>query len=175
VRPAAAALALLGLCAAACETATPPVCPGEIIGTFQFSGAQLAPDGGACPIVGTALQFQAAIALVGEDQAFLCPARSDSLPMPGTRSGDHLTLANPTVPAYAPSCTCPVNVAESVEGDLIRVDGLVTGFTGEVVDVFSAADGGAGGASCEPDGGTAATAPLCGVPCQIRWRITSAR
>lgn len=176
VAPACAAFALVVAALTACDTARPPACPGERVGTFRLRGDLLASDG-SCPFVGDGgLSFTATVSFTGEGQAALCADRVEAAPMVGTRTGDHLTLSTPTTAASAPTCVCSVDVTETLEGDLQRSDGTVTGFTGALTDVLTVADGGvAGSAACEPDGGPNDAGPRCGVPCQVRWQLSTVR
>jgi hypothetical protein len=170
-------LALLGLLASgalaaavACSAARPQPCPGDPVATFLFHADPVVPAG--CPFPSDAgLDFTATVSYTSETTAVLCVERPEAQPLPGTRAGDHLTLAGAATPATAPPCACAVDLVESLEGDVERADGGVTGFTGELRDALAPADGGAP-ADCEPRN---ATATRCGIPCQLTWRLTGAR
>lgn len=166
----AASLALSG-----CDNPRPPACPGDRIATFKFRGELLAEDGASCPFVSDAgLSFTATVSFTGETEGALCLDRSEARPLAGARTGDHLTLSAPTVAAAAPTCSCSVDVTETLEGDLVRVDGAVVGFTGVLRDVLTVADAG-DPARCEPAAGPADAGVRCGVPCQVRWQLGTAR
>ncbi|GEJ56737.1 hypothetical protein [Anaeromyxobacter diazotrophicus] len=165
---AARALGLaLAAALAGCEArAHPPACPGAPVATLVFSGQADKADGGICPSVDGGLAFTGTLSYT-DTQAYLCLDRLESAPLAGDREGDHLTLKAPPAPATLDACGCPLTVVETLEGDLLRSDGGVTGFSGQLSDDLAPPDGGTAG--CEKDGGTA-----CGVPCTARWTVTGA-
>jgi hypothetical protein len=157
----------------ACEPARPVTCPGERVGTFTFRGEPLAGAAGA----GTAcaftpdggLSFTATVSYLGETEAALCLDRAEATALRGTRSGDHIAVAAPQVPAAIADCPCAVEVAESLEGD-VAPDGEAVAFTGQLRNALAPAPG-TDPASCEAGDGTR----RCGVPCELRWQLTAVR
>lgn len=167
--------ALLGVAAIpACDAPRATPCSGEIVGTFHFRGEPAAGvDGGTCPFASdAAVTFTATLAFDSDTSAILCVDRAEAEPLRGTREGDHVELASPAAAANVGSCSCGVQVVESVTGDVVRADGgSASRFAGELGNRVAPADGGAGGVSCEP-ARAADAGPRCGVPCDLRWQLT---
>ncbi len=167
--------ALLGVTAGvvvvACDAPHATTCSGDPVGKFRFRGEPvMGADAGACPFASdAALTFDATLAFDSSTSAILCVDRAEAEPLRGRRDGDHVEVASPTAVANVGSCTCAVQVTESVEGNVLRAadGGSAPGFAGELVNRVRPADG---GASCEPEAGDAG--PRCGAPCDLRWRLT---
>ena len=159
------ASALLGATVLACSSPRPASCPGDRVGTFHLHG-DVVPDAG-CPFASGPVDLTATISYGSGATALLCIEVPDAEPLQGTRDGDHVTVTSPDAGANVPSCGCPVQVSETVEGDVARDDGgSAVAFSGELRNDVWAADGGAG---CERDAGP----PTCGVPCELRWSLTT--
>ena len=168
--PRKAAIPVLAV-ALACSAPRPPPCPGEPVALLHFQGTRVGGD--SCPSIGAAtLSFAGTLAWDGDTGALLCPEQAEAQPLRGTRLGDHVVVSSPATAANAPSCTCAVDVTETLEGDLLQPDGGVS-FTGELRNAMAAAPG-ADPASCEP-ASSPSTSPACGVPCEIRWQVSGAR
>jgi len=164
------AAALAALTALACEATHVTPCPGTHVATLHFRGDPAPGEGGACPFApDAAVAFTATLAVVGGTTAYLCPDRSEAEPLRGSTDGGHLSVSSSRAAANVPSCTCAVQVTESVDGDLVSGDGGVAGFTGAMLDRVESTGVGA----CEPDGGADAAAAVCGVPCDLRWVLSA--
>lgn len=162
------ALALaLAAALAGCEArARAPACPGAPVATLAFTGGP-GGDGGTCPSAPDGgLAFTGTLSYGDSGTAYLCLDRLEAAPLAGVRTGDHVTLTAPAAPATLDACGCPLTVVETLDGDLLRSDGGVAGFSGQLSDDLSPADGGTAG--CEKDGGAS-----CGVPCTTRWSVTA--
>jgi hypothetical protein len=161
----------LGLLAAlGCDAPRATACPGDRVGTFRFQGAL---EEGGCPFLTPAVSFVATLAYDAAGQAVLCVDRAEAAPLAGSRDGDRVSLASASQAATVPACACPVQVTERVDGELLRSDaGAAAGFSGVLENAVAPADGGTG-AGCEPDGGAIDGGLTCGVPCTIRWRLTT--
>jgi hypothetical protein len=166
------ALAVGAAAAGGCSSAHAPACPGEPVAVLHFSGARVGGD--ACPSIGAAaVSFTATLSWDGDTGALLCPAQPEAQPLRGTRRGNHVVVSAPPTSARAPTCACAVDVAETLEGDLLQADGAPS-FTGTLRDDLAAAPG-ADPATCQAAGSTSGTAPpVCGVPCEIEWQVTGA-
>jgi hypothetical protein len=159
-----------GVVAVACDAPHATACSGEPVGTFRFRGEPVTGGGGGtCPFASdAAVTFDATLAFDGDTSAILCVHRAEAEPLRGTRDGDHVEVASPAAAANVGSCTCGVQVIESIKGDVLRADGGgAPGFAGELGNRVAPANG---GASCEPEAGDAG--PRCGVPCELRWQLT---
>lgn len=174
--PAGPALMTWGIIAmSACTSPRPVACPGDALATLHLHGELVAAEAGTCPFqpaagTGFAPDFTATIADTGGGTAALCVDRLEAQPLGGTLQGDHVIVGTNAAPAAVAQCACSLQVDEALEGDLVRVDGRIAGFTGELRDTFSA-PAGVDPASCErpsTDG-----APTCGVTCALRWQVTS--
>ncbi|HEX7622497.1 MAG TPA: hypothetical protein VF400_02920 [Anaeromyxobacteraceae bacterium] len=172
-------MALLGLALAVggCDSQLHALpCPGQAVGTFKFhgvldGGCPFSPSSSASP---ASLDFTATIASTDPGEVHLCLDSAEAAPLTGSITGDHVTVTSPTpAPAGAqtiPDCACAVTVSETLEGDLVRADGGVTGFAGELRD--SVAPGtGVNAASCE----RTPAAPSCSVPCVQTWSLGTTR
>jgi hypothetical protein len=163
-----AALALVLGCEAGCDAPRATPCPGQRVATLHFQGDPVVPESGACPFDGGSIAFTATLSYGSATTAFLCVDRAEAEPLRGTREGDHVYVASPAAPANVKDCACAVQVIESVDGGVLRVDGGATGFAGELTNEIAPPDGGASGGACElPDGGAG-----CGVPCELRWKLS---
>jgi hypothetical protein len=162
----------LAILLAGCQLyATPPVaaCPGSQVGAFSFdlSESSDSSDGGAsrCPFAYNATaSFNATLVWDPEgSSAALCAQKPHAVPHTGTHDGDHLTVSVVDEGGIVSTsgCSCPVSVVEVIDGVVLRDDGgLAVGFDGGMLDQLTLAGGGDGGA-CS-----------CGLPCQIRYRLT---
>jgi hypothetical protein len=158
----------------ACDPTRATSCPGERVGSFSFRAEPrvVEPGTGAAPCAFTpdgGLTFSATVSYPSETEAVLCMDRPEATPLRGSRSGSHISVASPKVPATVAECSCAVEVTESVEGD-VSTDGDVA-FTGELRNVLATSPG-TDPTSCEAgaDGG-----PRCGAPCELRWQLTAVR
>lgn len=147
----------------------PMDCPGNLVATFYFSTP---PDGGpaasgsTCPFasdpnqVVQSLSFKAALHASPDGGAALCRTSAHALPWLGTFQADQLDVSVTDTGGGTPACGCPLSVLERVTGSVQRDGGVPVGFTGDLVDSISPADGTAldGGAACG-----------CGLPCDIRY------
>jgi hypothetical protein len=174
-------MALLGLALAGggCDSQLHALpCPGQAVGTFKFHGVKDLDVDGGCPFSPSSpaspasLDFTATIASVDPGEVHLCLDRAEAAPLTGSNTGDHVTVTDPTpAPVGAqtiPDCACAVTVRESIECDLVRADGGVTGFEGHLRASVGLGSG-ATPASCE----RTPAAPSCGVPCVQSWTITT--
>ncbi len=159
-----------GVVVVACDAPRATTCSGESVGTLHFRGEPVAGgDAGTCPFASdAAVTFTATLAFDSDTSAILCVDRAEAEPLRGRRDGDHVEVSSSEAAANVASCACAVRVTESIKGDVLRADGgSAPGFAGELGNRVAPADG---GASCEPDTGDAG--PRCGVPCELRWRLT---
>jgi hypothetical protein len=161
----------LGLLAAlGCDAPRAASCPGDRVGTFHFQGAL---EDGGCPFPTPAVSFVATLAYGAAGQAVLCVDRAEAAPLAGTRVGDRVSLASPSQSATVPTCPCPVQVTERVDGEVLRTGaGAAAGFAGVLESAVAPGDGGTG-AGCEPDGGAIDGGLTCGVPCTLSWRLSA--
>jgi hypothetical protein len=119
------------------------------------------------------VSFVATVSYGANGSVALCADRAEAAPLAGTRVGDAVSVAAGAQPATVPTCACPVQVVERVDGAVLRSDaGAATGFAGVLTNDLGPTDGGAG-AACEPDGGIPTDGGVaCGVPCTLRWQLT---
>ncbi len=176
-RPAALAAALLSL---ACQTRAPASCPGTPLATFRFLAVPLAPAvAGDCPAgASDPISFTATLSTESGGGALLCVQRPEASPLRGSLVGQALSVVGPPVaaPGGLSGCSCPVQVTETVEGDLVAggegdgSDAGMVGFQGELRNALAAAST---GGSCAADGG--AGGGPCALPCLSRWALTGTR
>ena len=160
---------LLGLVVLGCQNALLSApCPGQVVGTFQFTGVLAPSDGGTCFFAADAgTTFVGDVTFGSGSTAYLCAQRTDASPFQGTHQGDHLVASSTFPPNDVAGCSCAVVVTETLEGDLQRALGPgspVTGFDGGLrVDLVPAPDAG----TCEPSSTVPDAGPTCGVPCEV--------
>lgn len=165
-------LALAATLLAGCEADVPP-CPGEPVATLQLGQTQLA-DGtlvagssdcsfAAAP---SGVTFTAALVRRGDGVA-LCVAKVLARPKLGTLLDDVLAVASVEPAQRVGSCPCQVDVAEELNGTLLRgAAGEVTGLRGELVERLTLSSAG-----CTPSPASAC-APLSGAgSCRLRVPI----
>ena len=176
-----ALLAACALASAGCEVYAVPaplVCPGTRVATFSFVGSQL-PN--ACSFAVQALPSPAftgtiAYASDGGVDACLSQDQPHARLNLGTHSGDFLDVASVDLGAGLSGCTCPTNIAQRIQGDVLRGDGgSPVSFDGGLFTDVSAAlpDGGTlqGDCACgtvESDGGCS-----CSLPCTIPYELSA--
>jgi len=165
-RTLAVLVAALVLVDGACDSAHPPPCPGERVGTFHFESVGVA--GGDLPICPGAekVSFTATLTFDADSKAYLCLDRLEAQPLQGTRQGDNITLVQRPAAASVTGCACDLTVEESLDLGPPS-DGDAASFEGELRDVVKPA--GDSAASCEPEAGAGGGA--CGVPCEMVWQV----
>lgn len=162
----------VAVAAAGCSSSRVPPCPGEPVVVLHFAGTRVSGD--TCGSIGAAtVSFTATLSWDGDTGALLCPEQPEAQPLRGTRQANHVVVSAPATAARAPACACAVDVAETLEGDLLQADGAAS-FTGTLRDDLAAPPG-VDPATCQPAASSSGAAPAtCGVPCQIQWQVSGA-
>ncbi len=158
-------LLLLAAVLAGCGRSNEPRCRGLALATFTFQAALpdptlLSDPGLACgfdPSSAPLSPFTATVAVDpgGGTAAWLCTGRPLAEPLEGTLVGDALDVSLSNTGAVLTQCAdgCAVGASERVTGTLLRgPDGTPMGFTGRLLETFtavSAAACGACGAGCD--------------------------
>lgn len=162
---------LLGLVLAGCPD-EPPACPGDRQGTFGFSGTVTAKD---CELIAGTTGFPATISFTGDASAVVCLDRLLTEPRVCQRSGDALSGCTAGVRDSVPECPCPVRLAETLSGTLLRAGARATGFSGTLVAEFTRGTSNAAVvcyAEQDPLGTTAKCPPAAG--CTATYAVTAA-
>ncbi len=157
-------LLAIALALAACrEPARAPECPGETVARLRFSAVRK--PGSACTFAASLVESPSFGALVAFDRdgsgAALCLETPRAVPHLGTHQGDRLAVGVSFAGVPIAGCSCAADVAESVEGTLLREGEAATGFAGTLTDRVAPA------ASLGPVAGDCG----CGLPCEVAYDL----
>lgn len=163
-----AVLLALAACLAACQPTRPRGCPGTTVASLAFH-ARMEVPASTCPFASgqqTPIDFGGTLSWdpAGGDAA-LCLDRPLSAPHLGSHAGDHVLVQVAFDDVEISPCSCPTQVVESVEGDVVRdARGTAVGFRGTLRNQV---------APSQPtllDGGPPGDC-YCGPPCEVRYAL----
>ncbi|HVP68723.1 MAG TPA: hypothetical protein VMT17_15830 [Anaeromyxobacteraceae bacterium] len=175
-----ALLVACALASAGCEVYAVPaalVCPGQRQATFSFRGVQQA---NACSFASQAspsVNFVGTLAYAtdGGSDACLSQNQPHARLNLGTHTGDSIAVGSVDVGGAVSGCSCPVTIAQRIEGDVLRGDGgSYVAFDGGLFTDVSAlsVDGGSASGTC-PCGSIVDGGCSCELPCTIPYELSA--
>jgi hypothetical protein len=160
--------AALGLALAGCTVYSSPKpvdCPGTLVAILRFSG-RVDPAASTCTFATDSNVIKQDPGFTGEvhwdpagTDAAICIPEPHAVPHVGTHAGNDLTVTFVDLGTAIPTCSCAVEIVETIAGTLQLQGTTVTGFAGTMTN------------EVRTDPSLAATCG-CVLPCVVGYTLT---